>query len=99
MDGNFDIPNTNPQTQQFFTQNGVHEFNFDTQMPNTQQTNDMVLDGDNLVKAPDQVNALYIQYAKKAKNIDAKRLKHDIWHLIGLNSNNKVKFCDLISKY
>ena len=99
LDGNFDIPNTNPQTQQFFTQNGVHEFNFDTQMPNTQQTNDMVLDGDNLVKAPDQVNALYIQYAKKAKNIDAKRLKHDIWHLIGLNSNNKVKFCDLISKY
>jgi hypothetical protein len=89
--GNFDIPPTDLQpTQQFFTQNGVNELNFDTQIPNSQMVNEMVLDGDNLIKAPDQVNALYIQYAKKAKNIDAKKLKHELWGLMCANSNDKV---------
>lgn len=102
---NFDIPNTIAPTQEFLTQNG-HEFNFETQMPNALMNEDpmsnnlnglngghpIVLDGDYLIKAPEQVNALNIEYSKTAKNIDAKKLKHTIWSLICTNSsvNDKV---------
>lgn len=90
---NFDIPGTS-EPPQFFTQNGVHEFNLATQMPNTQQSNDvgtMVFDGDNLVQAPEQVNALHIAYAKKAKNIDPKMLKREIWNLLCKHSASNEK--------
>jgi hypothetical protein len=46
-------------------------------------------DGDNLVEAPLQVNALNIDYAKTSKNIDVRKLKHVIWKLLCEN-NDKV---------
>jgi hypothetical protein len=47
-------------------------------------------DGENLIQAPLQVNALNIEYAKTSKNIDVRRLKQIIWTLIS-NNENKVK--------
>ena len=87
IDANFDIPGTIAPTQDFYTQNGG---GFETQMPGSQFSANMMLDGDNLIEAPEQVNALSIEYAKKAKNIDAKKLKLAIWELVCVNSNDKV---------
>ena len=49
------------------------------------QLNTSRFDGENLIQAPVQVNALNIEYAKTSKNIDARRLKQVIW---GLLTNN-----------
>jgi hypothetical protein len=76
----------------FFSQNGG-EFALSQQitammgseMPNAR------FDGDNLVEAPMQVNAINIEYAKTSKNIDVRRLKQVIWSLISVN-DDKVFF-------
>lgn len=98
IDDNFEIPCTVQTNQPFFSQNGG-EFEFQSQ-----QQNDMMLmpppppidemnltrfDGDNLIQAPLQVNALNIEYAKTSKNIDVRRLKQVIWSLL-CNDSNKV---------
>lgn len=46
-------------------------------------------DGENLIQAPLQVNALNIEYAKTSKNIDVRRLKQIIWSLISNNDNKE----------
>jgi condensin complex subunit 2 len=97
MHDDFDMA---PGTMQpFFTQNGG-EFDLLTQNPSEQQplgdligsgnTENIVVDGDYLIKAPEQVNPLNIDYAKTAKSIDARRLKYVMWNLICSLSNDKV---------
>jgi hypothetical protein len=81
-------------TQEFFSQGGA-EFEMCTQMPHAELGSvaeaPEMLDGEFLVKAPEQVNALNIEYAKTAKYIDAKRLKHVLWSLIcKLSNSDKV---------
>lgn len=105
MDDNFEIPCTAQSNEPFYTQNGG-EFAIQTQFgnehhndidnmlmppPQSGDMNDMTrFDGDNLIQAPLQVNALNIEYAKTSKNIDVRRLKQVIWSLL-CNNNNKVK--------
>ena len=56
----------------------------------------MPFDGDNLIEAPIQVNALNIEYAKTSKNIDVRRLKQVMWNLISSNNDKVVfSFCNL----
>ena len=86
MDDHFDIPCTAQTNAPFYSQNGG-EFEIQSQFPNDNlimpppPNLDMSrFDGENLIQAPLQVNALNIEYAK---------LKQIIWNL--LNENNKVK--------
>jgi len=99
MDDNFEIASTAQTNAPFYSQNGG-EFEIQSQFPNDldnlmmppQPSIDalnMRFDGENLIQAPVQVNALNIEYAKTSKNIDVRKLKQIIWSL--LNGNNKVK--------
>ncbi len=58
---------------------------------NDEELNKLRFDGDNLIQAPMQVNALNIEYAKTSKNIDVRRLKQIIWSLLCADSD-KVSF-------
>lgn len=93
IDDGFDIPCTAQTNEPFFTQNGHTEFTQSQQI----EVNGMELmqqgdlgdpanlsrfDGENLIEAPMQVNALNIEYAKTSKNIDVRRLKQVIWSLL-----------------
>jgi condensin complex subunit 2 len=49
----------------------------------------MKFEGDFLVQAPMQVNALNIEYARTSKSIDVRRLKYIIWNLL-CSDNEKV---------
>ena len=49
-------------------------------------------DGSNLIEAPVQVDAINIEYAKQSKNIDVRRLKQVIWHLLNAHNDDKVNF-------
>jgi len=100
MDDHFDIPCTAQTNAPFYSQNGG-EFEIQSQFPNDNlimpppPNLDMSrFDGENLIQAPLQVNALNIEYAKTSKNIDVRKLKQIIWNL--LNENNKVKLIFLI---
>jgi hypothetical protein len=55
---------------------------------NTQIDNDVSLDGYDLIEELEKIKSFDIQYAKKFKYIDTKKLKDDIWNLICLNSND-----------
>lgn len=92
-DDNFDIPPTaDIQNNDFFTQGGG-EFNLATQQDNFQaNTQNQNIDEDYLIQAPEQVNAIHLEYAKTAKFIDAKKLKSALWSLICRHSSNKVIF-------
>ncbi len=74
------IPSTD---QASLSKNSVNEL-----IINTQIDNDISLDGYDLIEEPEQIKIFYIQYAKKFKYIDTKKLKDDIWNLICLNSND-----------
>jgi hypothetical protein len=100
----FEIPSTARTNEPFFTQassefgptqNGMMMNMMDMdQMPMHDDLNsyeNMRLEGDHLVQAPLQVNALNIEYAKYAKNIDVRRLKQIIWSLL-CAEHDKVKF-------
>jgi hypothetical protein len=62
---------------------------------NDDELNKLRFDGDNLIAAPMQVNALNIEYAKYAKHIDVRRLKQLIWNLLcnEASDNDKVSYC------
>lgn len=92
VDDDFVIPNTAETAQPFFSQNGG-EFaptndggvvGDAPMLANTSlNTADMQpFDGDNLIEAPVQINAINLEYAKTAKNIDVRRLKQIIWALL-----------------
>jgi len=91
IDDDFVIPGTAQTAQPFFSQNGG-EFGptgemmhcEPAMMPNTSlNMGDMQpFDGENLVEAPIQINAINLEYAKTAKNIDVRRLKQIIWALL-----------------
>lgn len=97
----------NVETQEpFFTQGG-NEFNLQSQQVNMDPLGEMELmqqgdldhmalntsrfDGENMIQAPQQVNALNIEYAKTAKNIDVRRLKQVIWGLLCNQNVDKVR--------
>lgn len=54
-------------------------------------------DGHNLIEAPVQINAINLEYAKTAKNIDVRRLKHIIWTLLCEESAELEKVSDRLS--
>ncbi len=99
IDDDFEIPGT-VQNEPFFTQGGG-EFVQSQQIEMMQANDDMNapgdlgnlsrFDGDNLIQAPMQVNALNIEYAKTSKNIDVRRLKQVIWNLLCTNSDSSDK--------
>lgn len=95
IDDDFDIPCTAGTNEPFFTQNGG-EFVQSQQIDMMANGNDMFgslqrFDGDNLIEAPLQVNAINIEYAKTSKNIDVRRLKQVIWSLLN-TENDKVTY-------
>jgi hypothetical protein len=53
-------------------------------------------DGENMIQAPMQVNAMNIEYAKTAKNIDVRRLKQVIWSLLCNLNVDKVKVLEAL---
>ena len=96
IDDDFEMPCTAQTNEPFFSQNG-HEFGPSQHMDQMNmelQAQEMgtlpVYDGDNLIQAPLQVNALNIEYSKTSKNIDVRRLKQVIWSLL-TESDEKVK--------
>lgn len=98
VDDDFVIPNTAETAQPFFSQNGgeyapTNDIGGGGDAPmlvNTSlNTADMQpFDGDNLIEAPVQINAINLEYAKTAKNIDVRRLKQIIWALLNDETNN-----------
>lgn len=104
IDDDFVIPNTANTAAPFFSQNGG-EFapgTGDDAMPmpmNASMINtaDMQpFDGDNLIEAPIQINAINLEYAKTAKNIDVRRLKQIIWTLLCQEDEDKVASFSLL---
>lgn len=86
----FHIPCTAQTSEPFFTQ-GTNQMDMDQNhsmldgaenMEPMMNMNVSRFDGDNLIQAPMQVNALNIDYAKHSKNIDVRRLKQVIWSLL-----------------
>lgn len=102
IDDDFVIPATAQTDQPFFSQNGgefgpTNEMMAEpAMMPNTSlaiNTGDMQpFDGDNLIEAPIQINAINLEYAKTAKNIDVRRLKQIIWALLNEEEDKVVIF-------
>lgn len=102
INDDFEIPGTAQTEEPFFTQNGGQftqgdgiEMNPmmgpDLEMMHQEDIGDLAntsrFDGENLVQAPMQVNALNIEYAKTSKNIDVRRLKQVIWSLLSNNES------------
>lgn len=101
IDGDFEIPGTAQTNEPFFTQDGgqftqsdrleMNPMGHDLELMHQEDIGDLAntsrFDGENLVQAPMQVNALNIEYAKTAKNIDVRRLKQVIWNLLCNNEN------------
>jgi len=95
IDDDFVIPNTAQTNGEpvFFSQNGG-EFNPTNGMDgvggagvgdNMSMLNMgemQPFDDNNLVEAPVQINAINLEYAKTAKNIDVRRLKQIIWSML-----------------
>ncbi len=103
IDDDFEIPCTAQTNAPFFSQHGgefvLQSQNVDTHVPADMELmqqdelgiNDISrFDGDNLIQAPLQVNALNIEYAKTSKNIDVRRLKQVIWSLLSNNSDKVI---------
>lgn len=107
IDDDFIIPNTAETAQPFFSQNGgeyaptndMHGGGLAGMLPNTSlNTADMQpFDGDNLIEAPVQINAINLEYAKTAKNIDVRRLKQIIWAL--LNEDASAPLEDKVTRF
>lgn len=106
LNDDFEIEGNAATQNAFFTQGG-NEFNLQSQQVNIDPLGEMELmqqgdldhmalntsrfDGENMIQAPQQVNALNIEYAKTAKNIDVRRLKQVIWSLLCNQNVDKVK--------
>lgn len=102
MDDDFEMPCSAQTNEPFFTQNG-HEFAQSQQTDGINVGNDLMhlpdsygelqrLDGENLIQAPLQVNALNIEYAKTSKNIDVRKLKQVIWSLLCATDDKVMEF-------
>lgn len=103
IDDDFVIPNTAQTNGEpvFFSQNGG-EFNPTNGMDglggagvgdNMSMLNMgemQPFDDNNLVEAPVQINAINLEYAKTAKNIDVRRLKQIIWSMLCDETEDKV---------
>lgn len=89
----FEIPGTAQTNEPFFCENGAEymqsqqvDIHMD-EMPGG-DLNGSQFDGDNLIEAPLQVNALRIEYAKTSKTIDVRKLKTVIWGLLCNNDGS-----------
>lgn len=109
IDDDFVIPNTAQTNGEpvFFSQNGG-EFNPTNGMDgvggagvgdNMSMLNMgemQPFDDNNLVEAPVQINAINLEYAKTAKNIDVRRLKQIIWSMLCDETEDKVNIFVLL---
>ena len=84
----------NPSQQIDFMHQNSHMHHQLMMMPqseiNEDDLNALRFEGDNLVQAPLQVNALNIEYAKTSKHIDVRRLKQIIWSIL-CSEHDKVR--------
>lgn len=92
IDDDFEIAGATNQNNQFFSTQGG-EYIQSQQIELMGNNNYGLFDGDNLIEAPMQVNAINIDYAKTSKNIDVRRLKNVIWSLLS-NKNDKQENID-----
>lgn len=101
-DDGFDIPctaGTDGDQNQFFTEGGNQFDPMSQHQMSADPNSDMMahslnalqprFDGENLIEAPMQVNAINIDYAKTSKNIDVRRLKNVIWSLLNPDSDKE----------